>query len=144
MLDSDGADADPHRPRFVANEEQRGGRVHDDIQLDRLRRDDPARRPLALDHGDDPVTASIRGRLRQHRVRQVDELLRHRRPKRPQAKRARGRDEARAQEQRGEKPPRHRPLSTSFPLPGHYLTLLSVNHDFTRLDFALPRSPSSR
>jgi hypothetical protein len=69
------------------------------------------------------MTKLHRGRLRQHRVRQVDEPLRHRRPKRSQAKRARGRGETRAHEQCGEEPPRHHPLSTSFPLLAHYLPL---------------------
>jgi hypothetical protein len=32
MLDSDGADADPHRPRVVTNEEQRGHGGRDEIK----------------------------------------------------------------------------------------------------------------
>ena len=63
---------------MVANEEQRGTRGREVIELDRLRRNDPTRRLLALDHSDDLVIAPLRRRLRQHRVRQVDELLRYR------------------------------------------------------------------
>jgi hypothetical protein len=77
MLDSDGADADPHRPRVVTNEEQRGRWGRDEIKLNRLRRDDLAFRSIAFDHSADPVIASISGRLRQHCVPQFDEPLRH-------------------------------------------------------------------
>jgi hypothetical protein len=77
MLNSDGADADPHRPRFVTNEEQRGRWGRDEIKLDRLRLDDLASQSIAFDHSADPVIASISGRLRQHRVLQFDESLRH-------------------------------------------------------------------
>src|SRR5208283_1582289 len=49
MLDRDGADAEPHRPRAVTNEEQRGRWGGDEIKLDRLRRDYLAFRPIAFD-----------------------------------------------------------------------------------------------
>src|SRR5208337_5603481 len=64
MLDSHGADADPHRPGVVLNQEQRGPRRGDEIKLDRLHRDGPTCRPIAFYHSQDAVLAAVSRRLR--------------------------------------------------------------------------------